>query len=376
MVIAVNTRLLLNELEGYGYFIREVFQILARTHPEHRFYFLFDRPYSHQYLFSDNVQAIVVGPQARLPFLWRYWFNIKVPLALRKIGADVFVSPDGYCSLTTRVPQCMVLHDLGFLHYPEAYQKPHVRYLKKYTPKFLKKARAVATVSQFSKDDILKHYHMDPEKISVVYNGVKSVFRPVSLPERTTIKEKYTDGNEYFIYTGAIQPRKNLINLLKAFSLFKKRMQSNMKLVIAGRLAWKNEEFMHLINTYKYRKEVVLTGYLPEEELALLMGSSYAMVYPSLFEGFGVPVVEAMKSEVPVLTSEKSSMQEVAGDAALYFDPNNHADIADKMMLIYKDEKLRRQLVEKGLLQVRQYSWERSAELLWESIMKTVGGVC
>lgn len=371
MVIAVNTRLLLNEPEGYGYFIHGLFQNLAKNHPKHQFYFLFDRPYRKQYIFSSNVHPLVVSPPARLPILWKYWFDVKVPFVLNKIKADVFVSPDGYCSLTSSRPQCMVVHDLGFLHHPQAYKKNHVRFLKRNTPKFLRKAKRVVTVSQFSKEDILKYYKINPDKIDVVYNGVKAIFHPLSFEEKTAVKEKYTEGTEYFIYIGAIQPRKNLINLLKAFSLFKKRLQSNMKLVIAGRVAWKNEEFLKLIKTYKYKADVVLTGYLPEEELSLLLGAAYALAYPSLFEGFGVPVVEAMKCEVPVLTSEKTAMQEIAGDAALYFDPNDPVDIADKLMLIYKDEKLRREQIEKGKSIAEKYNWQQSAELLWQSILKT-----
>jgi glycosyltransferase involved in cell wall biosynthesis len=372
MIIAVNTRFLVNELEGCGYFIQGLFKTLVRNHPEHQFYFLFDRPFNEEYIFSSNVQPLVISPPARLPVLWKYWYDVKIPAALKKIKADVFVSPDGYCSLATKLPQCMVIHDLGFLHYPEAYKKSHVRFLKKKTPEFLKKAKNVVTVSEFSKDDIVKHYKIDPAKVDVIYNGVKNIFHPFSFDEKTIIKEKYTDGKEYFIYVGAIQPRKNLIKLLKAFSIFKKRLQSNMKLVITGRLAWKNQEFLQLINTYKYKSDVILTGYVAEQELAALLGSAYALVYPSMFEGFGVPVAEAMKCEVPVLTSEKTSMQEVAGDAALYFNPKEHADIADKMMLIYKDENLRKQLIEKGKLNVEKYNWEKSAELFWESILKAV----
>jgi len=370
MIIAVNTRFLLNELEGYGNFIRELFQFLVKNHPEHQFYFLFDRPFEKKYVFSSNVQPIVVSPPARHPVLWKYWYDIKIPFILKKIKADVFVSPDGYCSLTTKVPQCLVVHDLGFLHYPEAYKKSHVSFLKRNTLKYLNKAKRVVTVSQFSKDDILKHYKIEAAKIDVVYNGVKERFRPLSFDEKDVSKEKYTEGKEYFLYLGAIQPRKNLVNLLKAFSIFKKRLQSSMKLVIAGRLAWKNEEFLQLIQTYKYRSDVILTGYVPEEELPFLVGSAYALVYPSFFEGFGVPVAEAMKCGVPILTSEKTSMQEVAGKAGLYFNPNDHADIADKMMLIYKDENLRKQLIEKGRLTAAQYNWETSAELFWQSILK------
>ena len=373
MVIAVNTRFLIKErLEGYGYFSKEIFREMARNHPEHQFCFLFDRPFSEEFIFASNIKGVVVSPPARIPLLWKYWYDVRVPLALKKIKADVFVSPDGYCSLTTSIPQCLVVHDLGFLHYPDTYKKSHVSYLKKNTSRFLKKAAGIVTVSGFSKNDIVQQYKIAPEKIDVVYNGVKKVFHPLSPEERSGAKEKYTEGNEYFLYAGAIQPRKNLLNLLKAFSIFKKRLQSNMKLVLAGRLAWKNEEFWKLVQSYKYRDDVVITGYLPEKEMALLMGSAYALVYPSLFEGFGVPVAEAMKCGVPALTSQKSSMQEIAGEAALYFDPRNHSDIADKMMLIYKDESLRNQLSEKGKYQAEKYSWENAAEIFWESILKSV----
>ena len=146
-----------------------------------------------------------------------------------------------------------------------------------------------------------------------------------------------------------------------------------MKLVLAGRLAWKNDTFLQLLQTYKYRDDVVLTHYLEQPELERLVAAAYALVYPSLFEGFGVPVLEGMKSGVPVLTSTGSSMQEIAEDAALYFNPADHADIADKMMLIYKDETRRMLLIEKGKLVAARYSWPRAGDLLWESILKAAG---
>jgi glycosyltransferase involved in cell wall biosynthesis len=371
MVIAVNTRFLLDELEGYGYFIHELFRLIIRNHPEHQFYFLFDRPYDQKYIYADNVIGLVVSPPARHPILWKYWYDVKVPLTLRRIKADVFVSTDGFCSLSTRTPQCVVVHDLGFLHHPEAYKASHLRYYKSYTPKFIRKAETLVTVSGVSKEDIIRQYRTNAARVSIVYNGVRKIFRPVSAEQKDLVKEKYTEGKEYFLCVGAIQPRKNLVNLLKAFSIFKKRLQSNMKLVISGRVAWKSEEFLQLMKAYKYKAEVVLTGYLPEKELALVMASAYALVYPSVFEGFGVPVVEAMKSRVPVLTSENTAMQEAGGDAALYFDPADHSDIADKMMTIYKDENLRFQMIEKGCKAAEKFSWEQSAEQLWTIIEKT-----
>lgn len=373
MKIAVNTRFLLNDyLEGYGYFIYETFKRITAAHPEHEFIFIFDRPYDEQFVFGSNVKAVVTGPPARHPLLWKLWYDIKVPVLLRKYKADVFVSCDGFCSLGTKVPQCLVLHDLAFLHYPSFIPKSQLLYYKRYTPKMLAKAKVIATVSAFSKKDIISQYGTAADKINIVYSAAKEIFQPITNEEKQGTRTKYTGGKEYFVYTGAIHPRKNLVNLLKAFSLFKKRQQSSMKLVLAGRLAWKYDSFVKNLKTYKYRDDVVMTGYVNEEEIRKLVGAAYAMVYPSLFEGFGVPVLEAMQCDVPVITSLDSPMQEIANEAALYADPESPADIAEKMMLLYKDEKLRRQLIEKGRVTAKQYSWDLSAERLWMSIEKAM----
>ena len=374
MVIGVNTRFLLKEnLEGFGYFTKQVLAVLVKKYPEHQFHFFFDRPFDQEFIFASNVKGHVLSPPARHPLLWKYWFDIKVGNALKKVKADVFFSPDGQCSLLTKVPQCMVVHDLAFLHYPGGYQTSHVGYYRAFTPKFIRKATSILTVSNFSKKDIIDHYQTPGSKINVVYNGVKEVFAPLSFEKQISIKDEHTGGTEYFLYVGAIHPRKNLVNLLKAFSIFKRRLHSSMKLVLAGRLAWKNNEFLELLKTYKYKEDIVLTGYLEEKELARLMASAYAFVYPSLFEGFGVPVAEAMKCGVPVLTSKASAMEEITEGAALYFDPKNIDDMADKLMRIYKDEDGRKKLIEKGLTVAQQYTWEQTAQAVWESIMKAAG---
>jgi glycosyltransferase involved in cell wall biosynthesis len=159
------------------------------------------------------------------------------------------------------------------------------------------------------------------------------------------------------------------MNLLKAFSLFKKWQNSNMKLLVAGRLAWKYVNLIEKLKTYKYRDDVVLLGYVSEEQLQQLTASAYALVYPSLFEGFGLPILEAMQSAVPVICSQTSSMPEVGGDAALYVDPQNPDDIAKQMLKLYKDEALREEMIKKGLERAKEFSWNRSAELLWNLIM-------
>jgi glycosyltransferase involved in cell wall biosynthesis len=144
-----------------------------------------------------------------------------------------------------------------------------------------------------------------------------------------------------------------------------------MKLVLAGKLAWENDDFLRLYNTYKYKDDVVLTGYVVEDQLTELVGSAYALVYPSSFEGLGVPVLEAMQCAVPALTVGSSAMQEITEGAALYFDANKPEDIADKLMLIYKDEIFRKTLIEKGSSVVKKHNWQNTSDLMWNSILRS-----
>ncbi len=373
MRIAVNTRFIVPaQLEGYGYFTREVFFLLAHNHPEHQFIFIFDRPFNENLVFPKNVTPVVVPPKARHALSFRWWFDVKIPLALKKYKADVFVSPDGFCSLFTKVPQVLVIHDLAFIHHPKFIPTIHRFFYKRYTPLFLKKAAVIATVSEFSKKDIVDQYHVDEQKIINVSSAAKTIFQPVEWDDKEAIKTEYADGCEYFVFVGGIHPRKNLLNLLKAFSLFKKRQRSNMKLLIAGRLAWDYDKITEKIETYKFRQDVKLLGYMSEAALAKLVAAAYALVFPSYFEGFGVPILEAMQSHVPVITSNTSSMPEIGEAAALYADPTDAADIADQMKRIFTNENMRSQLVEKGKVVAAKYTWQRTSELMWQAIQQAV----
>ena len=314
----------------------------------------------------------MIPPRARHALSFRYWYDVSLPLALRKIKPDIVIQPFGFCSMTTKYTQILVVHDLAFLHFPSFITRQHLFYYKWFTGSFIRKAKRVVTVSAFSEKDILKHYPAANGKTDVVFSAAKEKFKPIPYTRQQQVKVQYAEGYEYFLFVGGIHPRKNLLQLLKAFSLFKKWQKSNMKLLVAGRLAWKYSNLLEKLETYKHRQDVIMLDYLEEAELADITGAAYALVFPSYFEGFGVPVIEAMQCEVPVITSDTSSMPEIGGDAALYCDPDNAESIAKQMMQLYKDESLRSSLIGKGKLQASKFSWEHTANLFWESIVKAV----
>lgn len=374
MRIAVNAIFLQKgQLEGYGHYVKELFSRMVLQHPDDEFIFMFDRPYDEEFIFAPNVIPLMVPPAARHAPAFTYWYELKAPLALRRYQPDVWVQPYGFCSLTTKIPQVLVMHDLAFKHYPQFIAWHHRRYYQWFTNRFLQKAKNIVTVSAFSKNDLIKQYRVPAKKIEVIYNAAKTIFQPLSWTEKEQVKDGFSDGREYFLFTGGIHPRKNLMNLLKAFSLFKKWQHSNMKLLVAGRLAWQYAEIVTKLKTYKYRDDVVMLGYLPDEQLAKLTAAAYAMVYPSYFEGFGLPIIEAMQSGVPVITSNTSSMPEIGGEAALYAEPSDPDAIAKHMLSLYRDETHRSRLIDAGMIQASKFSWDEAAEQLWQNISRAAG---
>lgn len=370
MRIGVNTRLLLKgKLEGIGWYTHQMLERIVRAHPEHEFIFFFDRPYDPSFVFAPNVKPVVVHPQARHAVLFYLWFEWSIPAMLRKYKVDLFLSTDGFCSLSTKVPTCLVMHDLAFEHYPQHLKLSHRLYLQHWSPRFARKATRIVTVSEFSKQDIVERYKIRPVRIDVTYNGAHPAYVPLSWEEREAVKAQYTSGQEYFVFAGALHPRKNVLALLQAFVKFKKRQRSPIKLVIVGRMAWKFKELVALRESMPFKEDVVWAGYMNVDELSKVIGGAYALIYPSLFEGFGIPILEALKCGVPAVVSNTSSMPEVAGDAALLVDPTDIDDIANKMALIYKDEVLRNKLIAAAIEQAARFDWDRSALQLWDSMM-------
>lgn len=374
MQIVVNTRLLLpNKLEGIGFFSYETLRRITREHPEHHFIFLFDRHFDEEFLFADNVTPLILSPQARHPFLFYWWFELSVASTLNKLKPDLFLSPDGYLSLRAKCPQLAVIHDLNFEHYPKDLSFLVRKYYRYFFPRFARKAKRIATVSEFSKQDIVKTYGIAEDKIDVVYNGVNTLYQPINAALQQVTKIKYSGGNDYFLFVGALHPRKNISRLFKAFDAFKAQQPGNTKLVIVGvKYYWTHEIKMTYISM-KHKDDVIFTGRLSSEELKNVLASALALTYVPYFEGFGIPIIEAMHTDTPVITSNVTSMPEVAQDAALLVDPFSVESITEGMLKISNDPALRQSLIEKGRRRCREFSWDRTAARLWKSILKTTG---
>ncbi len=365
----MNTRLLMpGKLDGIGWFTYETLKRITLAHPETNFIFLFDRKYSNEVVFGDNVTPIVLRPATRHPILWYYWFEWRVKAFLKKAKPDLFLSTDGYLPLGSTIPSVDVIHDINFEHRPGDLPWMVRKYYRQYFPQFARKATRIVTVSEFSRRDIINHYDIPEEKVDLAYNGASDTFQPISEERAAEVRIEYTGGSPYFVFVGSLHPRKNITNLLKAFQLFKDENKGNFKLVLVGEkffLARPMEEQLEKMN---HKNDVIFTGRLSPEKLNDVLGAAWAMTFVPYFEGFGIPIIEAMKCDIPVIASKVTSLPEIAGDAAIYSSPESPGSIRDSMIRIVKEDGLRLELIEKGRIRREQFSWDHTADKLWDSI--------
>jgi glycosyltransferase involved in cell wall biosynthesis len=283
---------------------------------------------------------------------------------------DVFLSPDGFLSLRTDVPSLLVVHDLSFERLTGALGGLSRLYCRAMTPAFVRKAARVATVSEFSKRELVDVYQVAEDRIDVIPNGVGRAFRPLRIDESDEMRRLYAGGEEYFLHLGAIHPRKNVANLLRAFDRFKRRSGRPTKLLLAGRLGWKYNDVLRAHAAMEHRDDVHFLGFVPADDLPRLVGSALALVYVSVYEGFGLPVVEAMASGTPVVAAHRAALPEVAGDAALFVEPLDPESIAAALERLAADPELRAGLVRRGLERARRYDWNLTATAVRDALAR------
>ncbi|MDD2562600.1 MAG: glycosyltransferase family 1 protein [Salinivirgaceae bacterium] len=371
MNIAVNTRLLLdNNMTGISWYIFETMQRFVEKHPEHTFYYIFDRPYDKKFITAPNIIPVVIPFKCRFhPYFYTIWYDLLVPMVLKMKDIDLFISGDGVLSLTTKIPTILVIHDLAFEHYPTFIPKKMSNYLRSKTSKYAHKAVKIATVSEYSKKDIAERYGIEEAKIGVVYNGTHQLFKPLTVDQKTEVKNKYAEGNDYFLFVGTIHPRKNLHNQLLGFEMFRKENPDAKHKFIAVGNTWIWDKALNdIYESLEFKSDVNFIGHLPTFDLTQIVSAATALMYASIFEGFGIPIIEAFQSETPVITSNTSSMPEVAADAAILVDPFNPLEIANAMSAIYTNPALRAQLIEKGRTRKECFTWSRTSDLFDEIV--------
>lgn len=375
MKIAINCWVLRNKnLDGIGYFTVNAISRMIKEHPETEFMILCDKKFTEPYFDFPNVTKHYVFPALRHPVLYVLYLELIIPFFLRKHKPSLFLSMEGFLSLSSSCRQLPVIYDINFEHRPQDLKWYNRLYFGFFFRRFARKAVRIATISEYSKDDIASVYKIDPAKIDNVSCGINGNFRPLNEEEIKAARTRWSSGDPYFFFVGSMHPRKNIRRLMEAFILFKKNTKADTKLVLAGSILWSEGEIKELYEQSNYKDDIIFTGRLSDEELQQALGAAMALSFAPIFEGFGLPIVEAMQSRVPVICSNITSMPEVAGTAALLVDPYQVNEIAGAMEKLNADQSLREELVTRGDEQKLLFSWERTAALLWDSVAKAASG--
>jgi glycosyltransferase involved in cell wall biosynthesis len=354
--IAINTRLLIpGKTEGIGRFSIEILKRWVKLWPSCTFYFLFDRKVNEDFLFESNVIPVVLPPMARHPILYYIWFHIRVKNWLKKNGNIPYFSPEGYLPLGYKGKMYHVIHDLNFEDNDQFLPRAERYFYKTYFPQYAKASDHIFTVSEFSKSCIANTYNIAESKISVSYNAV-------NLPD---LKMEASNSNPYILYVGSLHPRKNLKTLVAAFSELK-QLKENQKLElhIAGMSMWNDEEWLKKTDI----SSIKLLGRVSDQELASLYKNASVFCYPSLYEGFGLPIIEAQSFDCPVVCSNNTSLPEISGDSTLLFDAENATELSEKLTSVLHTETVKNELISKGRNNIKRFDWQISAEHIAQTI--------
>jgi glycosyltransferase involved in cell wall biosynthesis len=346
MVVAVYANLKLYQSSNcLTIFVKNFVENLVITYPQHSFYLIGSATDS---VINKIPNLHILDLELGHGLFSKYSFNKKIRLILKRIKAEALLSFD--TSIKTSIPQSAFITD--------SYQK--------FRKQNLAELKDIFTVSEKIKIELIKQYKLASKKIQPLYGGPVKALKPLDDENRSAVKNKYTNGKEYFLCRGLIKEEQNIIGLLKSFSTFKNRQKSNMKLLLMKNLLWGKQEFVKLMDSYTYRHDVVILNTDEIEEI-LFISAAYAFIQVSPGSSL-VFELEAMQNGIPVLTDITSPLLGIASDAVLYFDTSNTNDISDKMMLIYKDENLRNQLIEKGKKIGNKYGWKQTVETVWQSL--------
>lgn len=289
------------------------------------------------------------------------WEQSIAPVVAARTGLDVLFCPVNVVPLACPVPSVVTVHDLAFLAYPEAFHAAKRRYLTAMTRLSVHRARRVIAVSAHTRDDLTRHFGVCSARIAVIPNAADDRYGPADDPAVVTrFKAEHNLPERFILFVGTLEPRKNLRRLIEAFALLGDA-EADVTLVIVGASGWLTSDIAPLVQSRGLSDRTIFTGYVPDVDLPRWYQAATVFCYPSLYEGFGLPVLEALACGTPVITARTSSLPDVTGDAACLIDPSDVQDIAHALRSLLADEARRQEMSEAGIARSRLYSWERTA---------------
>ncbi|HLK30200.1 MAG TPA: glycosyltransferase [Puia sp.] len=349
-------------------FIVHCHQKILQTNAKDEWIFIADKSYlDNETLKEIPAENILFKKIIANQIGWKFWYDYQLPSLIKKNKTDLLITTGGISS-STNVPQYAWMIGLKENSHSKKV-KGYINLYKKRFQKTIGQSKAIFTVSEKSKQSIISKTNVDKEKIILLKAAADENVKPLSWTEKESIKTKYAAGKEFFS-VAVDDLQQNLIDILKAFSQFKKRQQSNMQMVFVGNGLKNDIDFLSKLDTFKYRKDVHFYDSLSEIENQKIISASYALLYPFTDDEVGAVVLDAFKANIPVIISEKSSLHEIAGDAALYVDAENIESLANQMMVLYKDEKLRSGLITKGEQKWQEFSWKKTEKKLMDIIVQ------
>ncbi len=369
MRIAIDYTAALHQGAGIGRYTRELVRALARLDHENEYVVCWARDAGDDPPATEDVPeytALRRWPLTERTLIW-VWHRLRIPLWAELLtgSVDLFHSPDFTLPPLRRAKGVLTIHDLSFLRVPECADPAQRRYLSATVPRSARRADALLADSENTRRDIVELLGLPPHKITVVYPGVDPRFQPARDDgEGERVMNRYGLSGPFILALGTLEPRKNLTRLLKAYAGLRAEAQAGEvipPLAFSGAVGWLVDEVFHLVDDLGLHDDVLFLGYAPDEDLPVLLRRASCLVYPSLYEGFGLPVLEALACGTPVVTSHVSSLPEVAGDVAVYCDPHSAADIARAMRQVLASAELRQSLAQQGPPQAGQFTWDEAA---------------
>lgn len=372
MRIAIDSRFLLPHLEGFGRFTKEVASRLVQNHPEVEWDLLFDRKPLPKYHFGPAQHSVILSPPTRHWTLYEIWWRLSVPWYVYRRRPNAFFATYGIVSphVARRVPVVAFIHDVAFARHPEFLPKGWQAYYMRNTRATVRHAALLIANSQSVRQDLVELFDADTQRIIVGYNGCDTdFFRPLPTLNVAEVRKRYTGGMPYVLYVGSIHPRKNPLRLLAAYDLLREKFREPLRLLMVGRFMFGRRHSMESYEKMHHKAEVIFHPPVSDQELLHLYNAASAVVYPSLYEGFGYPVAEALACGAPVVTSRVSSLPEVGGEAAFYADPYDPASIAEALyaaLTLSPEERAQRAKI--GRAHVERFSWQNTVEVIWQAL--------